>query len=118
MMGLGMEKNAALLLKLAQNDAEYPTLAVALHHALMELKPKEPTATQINRMATLYTFMKPEEILPYLRGMEAKDVAVMLKAIIEIKPKSGSDLLAALTKQDERRGKQVTDLIQPATAQP
>ncbi|MEK7411903.1 MAG: hypothetical protein AAB263_01150 [Planctomycetota bacterium] len=118
MMGLDMSKNAALLLKLAQNDAEYPTMSVLLHRALMDLKPKEQSAKQVDRMAMLYSFMKPEEILPYLKGMEAKDVAVMLKAITQIKPKTGSDLLAAISKEDAGRGKQVTDLIQPTTAQP
>ncbi|HAT09141.1 MAG TPA: hypothetical protein DCS97_00755 [Planctomycetes bacterium] len=112
-------KKAANLLKLAQQDAEYP-MAVALHRELMQLQPQAPTAEQVKRLAKLYSFMKPEQILPYLKGSEPQQVADLFAALAEVgaSDKDRAALLAALAKDDERRAKQVTDLLKPATAQP
>jgi hypothetical protein len=112
------QKKAANLLKLAQQDPEYP-MAVALHRELMQLKPAVPTESQLKRLAQLYSFMKPEQVLPYLEGSEPQQVADLLKAMAESgsSDKDRAALLLALAKKDERRAKQVTDLLQPATAQ-
>lgn len=112
------QKKAANLLKLAQQDPEYP-MAVALHRELMQLKPAVPTESQLKRLAQLYSFMKPEQVLPYLEGAEPQQVADLLKAMAEsgASDKDRAALLLALAKKDERRAKQVTDLLQPATAQ-
>ncbi|MBN8526379.1 MAG: hypothetical protein J0M02_13680 [Planctomycetes bacterium] len=112
-------KKAANLLKLAQQDAEYP-MAVALHRELMQLKPTEPTAAQIRRMAQLYRFMKPEQILPYIKASDPQQIADLLKAMAEVGAgdKDRAALLAAVSKDDEQRGRKVADLLQPTTAQP
>jgi flagellar motility protein MotE (MotC chaperone) len=112
-------KKAANLLKLAQQDAEFP-MAVSLHHELMQLKPSEPTMSQTRRLAQLYAFMKPDQILPYLKGVEPQQVADLFKAMAEngASDKDRAALLAALSKEDEQRAKQIADLIQPTTAQP
>lgn len=112
-------KKAANLLKLAQQDTEYP-MAVALHRELMILEPEASSAEQLKRLARLYSFMKSEQILPYLKGMEPKEVADLFKAMAEsgVSDKDRSALLAAVAKEDERRGRQVADLLQPASAQP
>lgn len=112
-------KKAANLLKLAQLDAEYP-MAVQLHRELMLLKPAQATESQLKRLAQLYSFMKPDQVLPYLEGSEPQQIADMLKAMAEngSSDKDRAALLLALAKKDERRAKQVTDLLQPATAQP
>jgi hypothetical protein len=64
--------------------------------------------------------MKPEQILPYLKGSEPQQVADLFAALAEVgaSDKDRAALLAALAKDDERRAKQVTDLLKPATAQP
>jgi hypothetical protein len=113
------QKKAANLLKLAQQDAEYP-MAVQLHRELMQLKPAQATESQVKRLAQLYSFMKPDQVLPYLEGSEPQQIADMLKAMAEngSSDKDRAALLLALAKKDERRAKQVTDLLQPATAQP
>lgn len=112
-------KKAAQLLKLAQQDAEYP-MAVALHHELLTLDPDASSADQIKQLARLYSFMKPDQIMPYLKGSEPKEVAEVLNAMAAAgaSDKDRAALLAAITRDDERRGKQVSDLLQPATAQP
>lgn len=112
-------KKAANLLKLAQQDAELP-MAVQLHRELMQLDPQATTESQVRRLAQLYSFMKPEQILPYLKGSEPQQIADLFKAMAEggASDKDRAALLAALTKEDERRGRQVAELIQPATAQP
>ncbi len=112
-------KKAANLLKLAQLDSELP-MAVQLHRELMQLKPAVPTDSQIRRLAQIYSFMKPEQILPYLKSSEPQQVADMLKAMAEsgASDKDRAALLSALSKEDERRAKQITDLMQPATAKP
>lgn len=112
-------KKAANLLKLAQQDAEYP-MAVALHRELMQLNPQLPTAEQTRRLAQLYSFMKADQILPYLKGAEPQQIADLLKAMAEngTSDKDRAALLAALAKDDEQRAKRVTDLLQPTTAKP
>ena len=112
-------KKAANRLKLAQQDIEYP-MAVALHRELLTLDPTATSADQLKRLARLYALMSPEQILPYLTGIEAKEIADLFQAMAEVgaSDKSRSALLAALSKQDERRGRQVADLLQPASAQP
>lgn len=112
-------KKAAALLKLAQQDAEYP-MAVALHRELMLLKPDAPTAEQLRRLAQLYSFMKPEQILPYLKGSGPEQVAGLLAAMAEtgVPDKDRAALLAALAREDEARAKQISALITPPPAQP
>ncbi len=110
-------KKAANLLKLAQQDVEYP-MAVALHRELMQLQPEATSAEQLKRLAQLYAFMKPEQVLPYLKGSEPQQIADLFQAMSEngASDKDRSALLAALAKDDEPRAKQVTDLLKPATA--
>lgn len=112
-------KKAANLLKLAQQDVEYP-IAVALHRELMQLDPQATSAEQTRRLAQLYAFMKPEQVLPYLKSSEPQQVADLLKAMAEngASDKDRAALLAALSKEDEQRAKRVADLLQPTTAQP
>lgn len=112
-------KKAANLLRLAQQDAEYP-MAVALHRELMQLDPQATSAEQTRRLAQLYAFMKPDQILPYLKGVEPQQVADLLRAMAEIgaSDRDRAALLAALSKDDEQRGRRVADLLQPPTAQP
>lgn len=112
-------KKAAQLMKLAQQDAEYP-MAVALHHELLTIDPGASSSEQIARLATLYSFMPADQILPYLRGAEPKEVADIINAMATAgaSDKLRAGLLAAISREDERRGKQVADLIQPPAAQP
>lgn len=113
------QKKAAALLKLAQQDPEYP-MAVQLHRELMGLDPKASSSEQLRRLARLYSFMKADQVLPFLKGVEPKEVADLLRAMAEAgaSDKERSALLAALSKEDERRGRQVADLLQPVSAQP
>jgi len=112
-------KKAANLMMLAQQDVEYP-MAVALHRELMQLQPEASSAEQLKRLAQLYSFMKPEQILPYLKSSDPQQIADLFKAMAESgsSDKNRAALLGALAKDDERRAKQVTDLLQPANAQP
>jgi len=112
-------KKAANLMMLAQQDVEYP-MAVALHRELMQLQPEASSAEQLKRLAQLYSFMKPEQILPYLKSSDPQHIADLFKAMAESgsSDKNRAALLGALAKDDERRAKQVTDLLQPANAQP
>jgi flagellar motility protein MotE (MotC chaperone) len=112
-------KKAANLLKLAQQDAEYP-MAVALHRELMQMNPQASTAEQTRRLAQLYSFMKADQILPYLKGSDPQQIADLLTAMAEngTSDKDRSALLAALARDDEQRAKQVADLLQPTTVQP
>jgi len=112
-------KKAANLMMLAQQDVEYP-MAVALHRELMQLQPEASSAEQLKRLAQLYSFMKPEQILPYLKSSDPQQIADLFKVMAESgsSDKNRAALLGALAKDDERRAKQVTDLLQPANAQP
>jgi flagellar motility protein MotE (MotC chaperone) len=112
-------KKAANLLKLAQQDADYP-IAVQLHRELMQLQPATATEEQLKRLAQLYSFMKADQILPYLKGSEPQQIADLLSAMAQAgaSDKDRAALLAAIAREDERRGRQVADLLKPASAQP
>jgi flagellar motility protein MotE (MotC chaperone) len=108
-------KKAAQLLKQAQQDPEYP-MAVALHRELMQLDPKASSAEQIRRLAQLYSFMKAEQILGYLAGVSPDETAEILMALPTDKQRT--ELLAAIERSDEKRGREVTARIKPSTPQP
>ncbi|MCS6970286.1 MAG: hypothetical protein RMM29_04355 [Planctomycetota bacterium] len=112
-------KKAANLLKLAAQDRESP-MAVALHRELLQLRPAEPSEQQLRRLARLYSFMKPEQVLPYIRSAEPAQIAQLLAAMAEegASPRDRAALLAALAREDPERERAVARLLQPPAPVP
>ncbi len=108
-------KKASRLLVLAQQDAEYPTVAVAIHQEMLRIDLEAASGTQIQRLATLYSFMPAERIVPYLDQASPQEVADILVAMeANTPPKKRAELMEALRKQDSRREQDIRSLIERA----
>ncbi len=113
-------KKASRLLVLAQQDLEYPTVAVAIHQEMLRIDLDAASGTQTQRLATLYSFMPAERIVPYLDNASPQEVADILVAMeANSPPKKRAELMEALRKQDSRREQDIRQLIErvrkPAT---
>lgn len=108
-------KKASRLLVLAQQDVEYPTVAVAIHQEMLRIDLEAASGTQIQRLATLYSFMPAERVLSYLDNASPQEVADILVAMEANTPaKKRAELMEALRKQDSRREQDVRSLIERA----
>jgi flagellar motility protein MotE (MotC chaperone) len=106
-------KKASRLLVLAQQDQEYPTVAVAIHQEMLRIDLEAASGNQIQRLATLYSFMPADRILPYLDNASPQEVADLLVAMeATTPPKKRAELMEALRKQDSRRELDVRTLIE------
>lgn len=106
-------KKASRLLVLAQQDQEYPTVAVAIHQEMLRIDLDAASGTQIQRLATLYSFMPPERILPYFDNASPQEVADILVAMeANTPPKKRAELMEALRKKDSRREQDIRQLIE------
>lgn len=105
-------KKAANLLKLAAQEGD-GAMAVALHRELLQLSPAEPTESQLQRLARLYSFMKPDQVLPYIRDAEPAQIAQLLAAMAEAgaPERDRAALLAALGRADPERERAVARLL-------
>jgi flagellar motility protein MotE (MotC chaperone) len=113
-------KKAAAVMRQAEADAEFP-MAVQLHRELMGLDPDGDSAAQLRRLAGLYQFMKPDQIIPLMRNSPAREVADLLRTMAEIGVSDSlrAGVLSLLAKEDETKAREVTNLLQPpAAAQP
>lgn len=108
-------KKASRLLVLAQQDAEYPSVAVAIHQEMLRLDLEAASGTQVQRLATLYSFMPAERIVPYLDSASPQEVADILVAMeANTPPKKRAELMEALRKQDSRREQDIRALVERA----
>jgi len=108
-------KKASRLLVLAQQDVEYPTVAVAIHQEMLRIDLEAASGTQIQRLATLYSFMPAERIVPYFDNASPQEVADILVAMeASTPPKKRAELMEALRKQDSRREQDIRRLIEQA----
>lgn len=106
-------KKASRLLVLAQQDQEYPTVAVAVHQEMLRIDLDGASGTQTQRLATLYSFMPAERIIPYLDHASPQEVADILVAMeVNTPPKKRAELMEALRKQDSRREQDIRQLIE------
>jgi flagellar motility protein MotE (MotC chaperone) len=108
-------KKASRLLVLAQQDTEYPSVAVAIHQEMLRIDLEAATGTQVQRLATLYSFMPAERIVPYLDNASPQEVADILVAMEANTPsKKRAELMEALRRQDSRREQDIRALIERA----
>jgi hypothetical protein len=113
-------KKAARMMVLAQQDAEYPNIAVDINQEMLRIDLNAATGDQLQRMATLYSFMSATEVLPYLQQSSLEDIANLLVVMGKNAPaKKVADLLEALRAQDSKREIEIRKLMEKrqATAQ-
>jgi hypothetical protein len=106
-------KKSSRLLVLAQQDQEYPTVAVAIHQEMLRIDLDGASGTQVQRLATLYSFMPAEQIVPYLDQSTPQEVADILVAMESVTPaKKRAELMEILRKKDSRREQDIRQLIE------
>ena len=106
-------KKASRLLVLAQQDQEYPTVAVAIHQEMLRIDLDGASGTQVQRLATLYSFMPAEQVVPYLDQATPQEVADILVAMETVTPvKKRAELMEILRKKDSRREQDIRQLIE------
>ncbi len=106
-------KKAARLLMLAQQDSEYPNAAVAISKEMLRLDLDNASGDQVERLASLYSFMPAEQILPYLKDSRAEDIAGIMRAMAKSgQLKKRAELMEALRKEDSKREMDVRRLLE------
>ena len=108
-------KKASRMLVLAQQDQEYPTVAVAIHQEMLRIDLDGASGVQVQRLATLYSFMPAEQIASYLDQASPQEVADILVAMeIATPAKKRAELMEAMRKKDSRREQDIRRLIERA----
>ncbi|MFW5859516.1 MAG: hypothetical protein ACOCYP_05780 [Planctomycetota bacterium] len=102
-------KAAAEILDAAVADREMPGVSTRIHRALLALDLSGMSGSQAQRLATLYNYMKPKQILPYLADSEPAEVARILLAM-EVKQRAA--LKEAIHAADPERGAAVDRALQ------
>jgi hypothetical protein len=103
-LALMEQKKAARMMVLAQEDQDFPNVAVAINQEMLRLDLNGSTSDQLQRMATLYSFMSASQVLPYLKDSSVEETANLLIEMGKIAPvKKVADLLEALRAQDSKR---------------
>jgi hypothetical protein len=113
-------RKAARILVQAQQDADRPELAPAIHQEMLGLDLEGASGTQVERLATLYSFMSAEQVLPFLKGATPRAVADVLAAMNQAgRAKPCAALLEALRLEDSARELEVRRLLEqtPVAAQ-
>jgi flagellar motility protein MotE (MotC chaperone) len=95
-------KKAARVLAQAVADQDLPTRSGELHRALLALDLEARSGSQIARLAGLYAFLRPDEILPLLDGVPATEVAAILQAMDGRQKLVGEILTQLRTRNDPR----------------
>jgi hypothetical protein len=110
-------KKAARMLVLAQEDADYPNVAVEINQEMLRLDLDAATGDQIKRMATLYSFMPAAKVLPYLEKSSAEDIANLMMTMATTAPlNKQAALMEALRQKDSLLEMKVRTLIEKRTS--
>ncbi len=114
-------KKAARVLVAAEQDPEYGDLTPVIHREMLRLDLSGQSPDQSQRLATLYSFMPAEAVLPYLRDASAQEVAeIMIAMETGGQEKKRAQLLEALRADNSNRELEVRRLLneaRPQTAQ-
>ena len=95
------QKKAAKLLTIAELDKTVPEgFTTSIHRELLKLSLERKSSDQIQRLATLYAFMKGPEVVGYLKDSSPEEVADILIAMGESATKKRAEVLEALRAVD------------------
>jgi hypothetical protein len=103
-LALMEQKKAAKLLTIAEQDKSVPEgFTTAIHRELLKLNLERRSPDQIQRLATLYAFMKGPEVAGYLKDSAPEEIADILIAMGEGATKKRAAVLEALRAVDADR---------------
>lgn len=95
------QKKAAKLLTVAEQDKTLVDgFTTQIHRELLRINLSRASGDQIQRLATLYGFMKGPEVAGYLKGSSAEETADILIALGEGQTKKRAEILEAIRASD------------------
>jgi hypothetical protein len=94
-------KNAAKIMAAAAKDIDYPGRSVEIHNAMLRMDTEGLTGNQIDNLAELYRYMKTEEVLQYLAGSSAEEIAAILLSMNNVKQEAA--ILTAMRQREDPR---------------
>ncbi len=109
------QKKAARVLVMAEQDPGYGDLTPVIHREMLRIDLTGQTPNQAERLATLYSFMPAEAVLPYLREASTQEVAEILVAMEKGgQEKKRAQLLEALRLDNSRREMEIRQMLNEA----
>jgi flagellar motility protein MotE (MotC chaperone) len=100
-LALMEQKKAAKLLTVAENDKTLPEgFTTSIHRELLKLDLSRKSSDQVQRLATLYGFMKGPEVAGYLTDSSPEECADILLALGESQTKKRAEILEAVRTVD------------------
>jgi hypothetical protein len=100
-LALMEQKKAAKLLTLADQDKTLPDgFTTAIQRELLAIDLKQTSADQIQRLASLYSFMKGPDVAGYLKGSAPEECADILLAMGDTQVKKRAEILEAIRATD------------------
>jgi hypothetical protein len=109
-------KKAAKMLTLAEQDKELPGLATSIQKAMLTIDLDEKTDDLVAHLAGLYSYMKGEQVVAYLKDSSPAEIVRILGAMTGVQKKQ-AEILEALRKADPERSAEVERLM-PKTPAP
>lgn len=109
-------KKAAKMLVLAEQDKELPGLATSIQKAMLNIDLDEKTDDLVAHLAGLYSYMKGEQVVAYLKDTSPAEIVRILAAMPGAQKKQ-AEILEALRKADPARSAEVERLM-PKTPAP
>ena len=95
------QKKAAKLLTVAEQDKAVPEgFTTQIHRELLRINLSRTSTDQIQRLATLYGFMKGPEVAGYLKNSSAEETADILIALGTEQTKKRAEILEAIRASD------------------
>ena len=103
-------KKAAKMLTLAGQDKELPDISIAIQKAMLTIDLEDKSADLIGHLATLYGFMKGDQVVVYLKDSSPAEIVRILSAMAGAQKKQ-AEILDALRKADPERALDVERLM-------
>jgi flagellar motility protein MotE (MotC chaperone) len=91
------QKKAAKLLTIAEQDKSIPEgMTTSIHRELLRIDLQSKSTDQVQRLASLYSFMKGPEVAGYLKDSSPAETADILLAMGEANTKKRAEILEAI----------------------
>ena len=97
-------KKSAKVLDVAIADQLRPELPLQIHQRLMSMDTDGLSGNQAQRLASLYQYMKPAQVLPYLEQSSTDEIAQIIQAMPD---KNQAGLLEFMQQEDPLRAQEV-----------
>ena len=103
-------KKAARMLTLAEQDKDLNGIATQIQKAMLSIDLEAPSQDLVAHLATLYSFMKGDQVASYLSDSSPERIVSILTAMSQ-QPKKQAEIITSLRIADADRAAQVERLM-------